>query len=297
MSDRTRVLLVTATEMVGVPYSPIPLKMAVDMELATQAMTQALRQLFDENLLPPDVSTGIQYIPPEDTPRCSRGSSCRGSGRVDIVEFIRYDSPLEAVCDYVANYTCAGNHCKTKCLTYLRTGLCATCQRKPIISLEKPLVDSLGRACQISVRPRSGFVIPQTAYRSLIDFPQCDPSFCNHAIPTFLPLGWVSLAFHQPQRDESNRMPADGMCQILEPNAVAILAQTRQPCAEEQACEVEPPTEEGDDWRCQLDLSTARLHGGQFCCWDEDYMFLGARERRRRRHQAKKSIRNMRTRK
>ena len=273
--------------------------MDVDQKLATQAMIQALRQLFDENLLHPDVANGIQYIPPEDTPQCSRGSSCRGSGRVDIVEFIRYDNPMEAVCDYVANYMCAGHRCNAKCLRYLRTGLCATCQCKPrksIISLEGPLVDSLGRACQISARPCNGFVIPQTAYRSLIDYLQCDPSFCNHAIPTFLPLGWVSLAFHQSQREQSIRMAADCMCQIVEPDVVAIPVQTGQPepCDKGLMCEVEPNTQEGDD--CQLDLSTARFNGGQFG-WDDDYKLLGARERRRLRQQAKRSIRNMRTRK
>ena len=106
------------------------------------------------------------------------------------------------------------------------------------------------------------------------------------------------LTFHQPQRSLSIRMAADGMCQIAEPDVIAIPVPTAQPepCAQGQACEVEPPTEEGDDWRCQLDLSTARFHGGHFG-WDDDDNFLGTRERRRRRHQAKKSIRNMRTRK
>ena len=94
-----------------------PLIMAADMKLATQVMTQALRHLFDDNLLHPDVATCIQYIPPEDTPLCSRGSFCIGSGRVEIVEFIRYDSPLEAVCEYATSYN-------TKCLEYLRSGLC-----------------------------------------------------------------------------------------------------------------------------------------------------------------------------
>ena len=249
----------------------IPLIIAVNMmKLAVQEITQALRQFFDD--LPPDVATCIQYIPPEETPRCSRAASCRGTGRVDILEFIRYDKPLEAAYN-------------TKCLEYLRSGLCATCQRKPRkVSLETPLVDSIGRACQISVRPRGGVVIPQTAYRCLIDYLQCDPTFCNHAIPTFLPMGWVSLAFHDPR--QSIRM------QVTEPNVVAIPAKIEQPdaCAHGQAWEVELPTEEGYDWNFSLDQPTTCLQFG----WDGDYKFLGTREKRRRRRQAKRSVRNMR---
>ena len=174
-------------------------------------------------------------------------------------------------------------------MKYLRSGLCATCQRKPRkVSLDTLLVDSLGRACQISARPRSGFVIPQTAYRTLIDYLQCDPSFCNHAIPTFLPMGWVSLAFHDPRQSIRNQGPR----QITEPNVIARLAKTGQPeaCAHGQACEVVLPTEEWYDWSCDLDQPTTCLQFG----WDDDYEYLGAREKRRRRRKAKRSIRNVR---
>ena len=66
------------------------------------------------------------------------------------------------------------------------------------------ITDSLGRARICSVRPSGEhglFVIPGTAYRLLTDFLKFDHSFCNYALPKFLPYGWVSLTFLQPRRE------------------------------------------------------------------------------------------------
>ena len=61
-------------------------------------------------------------------------------------------------------------------------------------------IDSLGRTQESFERPRvpDGLVLPCAAYRLIADYLRCDPSFCNIAIPEFLPFGWVRLSFNMP---------------------------------------------------------------------------------------------------
>ena len=76
-------------------------------------------------------------------------------------------------------------------------------QPTPPVAVEK-ITDSLGRACVCLMRPTGeydGLVIPGSAYRLLIDFLRFDHNFCQYALPTFLPYGWVSLTFIQPRRE------------------------------------------------------------------------------------------------
>ena len=75
--------------------------------------------------------------------------------------------------------------------------------KRDLTDMKKELqVDSLGRAQQSFERPRNlnGLILPCAAYRLVIDFLRCDPSFCNNAIPDFLPFGWVCLSFRTPQQ-------------------------------------------------------------------------------------------------
>ena len=55
--------------------------------------------------------------------------------------------------------------------------------------------DSLGRSLE-TVKPpvcRAAWLLPQSAYRLLMDFLRCDRAFCNHVIPRFHDFGWVTL--------------------------------------------------------------------------------------------------------
>ena len=159
-------------------------------------MNQALQTLLEN--VHPLARACVKFVPSESPLPCA-ARNCWGTGEIYLMDFDISIELWDSLHDCAAACATGGEHCKKERLTYLRTGLCVACQRKP--RSEKRMVDGLGRTNQ-DLLPRVGFapqeariVIPQAAYRNLIDFLQCDPSFCNHAIPTFLPLGWVSLTF------------------------------------------------------------------------------------------------------
>ena len=57
----------------------------------------------------------------------------------------------------------------------------------------------LGRSTGTTERPSTilyseWVLLPQAAYRLLIDYLRCDPVFCNCVVPRFLPFGWVVLS-------------------------------------------------------------------------------------------------------
>lgn len=58
-------------------------------------------------------------------------------------------------------------------------------------------VDSLGRSVETVAPPvnieRAAWVLPQSAYRLLVDFLRAERAFCNHVIPHFHAFGWVRL--------------------------------------------------------------------------------------------------------
>ena len=56
------------------------------------------------------------------------------------------------------------------------------------------MCDSLGRSVSTQSRPAGQLVLPNNAYRLLVDFLKCERSFCNYVVPAFLPFGWVSLS-------------------------------------------------------------------------------------------------------
>ena len=54
--------------------------------------------------------------------------------------------------------------------------------------------DRLGRSVETVVAPsKSAWVLPQSAYRLLVDYLRGDHTFCNHVVPLFHPFGWVTL--------------------------------------------------------------------------------------------------------
>ena len=160
-------------------------------------MNQALQTLLED--VHPLARACVKFVPLESPLPCA-ARNCWGTGEIDLMDFDARLDQWDHLLNYASAYTSGGKHCKRECLTYLRTGLCGSCQRKAKTPMDKPHIDSLGRASQICERPRNGFspaalleariVIPQTAYRYLIDCLRFDSSFCNHAIPTFLPMGW-----------------------------------------------------------------------------------------------------------
>ena len=144
-----------------------------------------------------------------------------------------------------------------------------------VASMSKPIyVDSLGRTSQ-DVMPSYGklraILLPQAAYRNIIDFLQLDTTFCNHAIPTFYPMGWVSLSFNQQRQDVR--------CDSQKPPAVTY--------AEARVGSEKAEDGDTDNWLSQFD---AHVDGALDYDWDEDKIFLSSRERRRRRKQSKKSV-------
>ncbi len=57
------------------------------------------------------------------------------------------------------------------------------------------MADSLGRSLE-TVKPpiyRAAWLLPQSAYRLLMDFLRCETTFCNHIVPHFHEFGWVTL--------------------------------------------------------------------------------------------------------
>jgi len=140
-------------------------------------------------------------------------------------------------------------------------------------SMEKAFsVDSLGRTSQDimqSLRNSRIIFLPQAAYRKVIDFLQLDATFCNHAIPTFHPMGWVSLTFNHQQRDKR--------CD-LEKTPTETHTEARVNTIEDEDVDIY-------DW-----CSHGDFNGTLDYDWDEDYIYLSARERRRRRKQSKRSV-------
>ena len=55
------------------------------------------------------------------------------------------------------------------------------------------MCDGLGRAVGAMAPPADRLVLPQSAYRLLVDFLKCERSFCNYIVPIFRPFGWISL--------------------------------------------------------------------------------------------------------
>ena len=57
-----------------------------------------------------------------------------------------------------------------------------------------PFCDALGRCEEAVVSPANdAWVLPQRAYRLLVEFLQCEAAFCNRVVPTFHRFSWVSL--------------------------------------------------------------------------------------------------------
>ena len=56
------------------------------------------------------------------------------------------------------------------------------------------MTDSLGR-CVTTLTPpvERPWVLPQRAYRLLVDFLKCDAAWCNRVVPEFQAYGWVLL--------------------------------------------------------------------------------------------------------
>ena len=274
-------------------------------------MDQALRCVLED--VHPLARGCVKFVPPENPLLCA-AQNCWGTGTIDFMDFDASLDHWDRLINYVSEYTTIGKHDKKEYLTYLRTGLCAYCQSKTKTPMDKPQIDGLGRASQICERPPNGFsstallqapiVIPQTAYRNLIDYLRFDPSFCNHAIPTFLPMGWVSLNFHRAPQDkpiDDDGMPyitinRQSLIQIRKPDALTM----RTPKGRSKtslddknkagiAGEAEADTS-ASSTQDEFDLPMACIgsRGSWRRGWDGDLWYLGPRELRRQR----KKIRN-----
>ena len=74
------------------------------------------------------------------------------------------------------------------------------------------MTDSLGRSSTTLVLPTYRWVLPQAAWRLLLDFLKCESSFCNKVVPIFLPYGWIKLrAIHDAQPEESGQVREGGL--------------------------------------------------------------------------------------
>ena len=284
-----------------------------------KTMNQALQTLLED--VHPLARACVKFVPPECPSPCAARNCC-GTGEIDLMDFEARLDQWDHLFNCALGYTTNGKRCNAECWTYLRTGLCGACQRKAKALMDKPRVDCLGRASQVCDQPRSGFlsvapqeipiVIPQNAYRNLIDYLRFDWSFCNHAIPTFLPMGWVSLNFHLAPREKSIGPPMDkeeipyvSMC-CVKPYVTTTSATTHAsrasacldlPMTENaggaRADASELSTQEGQrTWRVcrdELDLLMARAGslGSWRRGWDEDLWYLGPRELRLQKQKAR----------
>ncbi len=68
------------------------------------------------------------------------------------------------------------------------------------------MTDALGRSLCATVPPKT-CALPSAAYRRLLEFLSCEPTFCNLVIPRFLPYGWVVLCVKSDAAE-----PPKGQC-------------------------------------------------------------------------------------
>ena len=55
------------------------------------------------------------------------------------------------------------------------------------------MCDKLGRSLDALAQPTGYLVLPQEAYRRVVDFLRCEHTFSHYVMPTFLHFGWVVL--------------------------------------------------------------------------------------------------------
>ena len=68
--------------------------------------------------------------------------------------------------------------------------------------------DRLGRCVDSLTPPISSAVLllPQSAYRLLLDFLKFDKVFCNSVVPRFHQLGWVSLSLVNAESEKGQQI-------------------------------------------------------------------------------------------
>ena len=69
------------------------------------------------------------------------------------------------------------------------------------------MTDALGRSVASLTSPvQRRWVLPQSAYRLLVDFLRCDAAWCNRVVPEFQAYGWVLLRRRMRSRRKAEQL-------------------------------------------------------------------------------------------